>query len=371
MQTDFRITQLASNLVNYSLDLKKGQVLYVEMNGPDTRPLGQEIIRLATQKGAIPFWNCSDDDLSTPFFSGATEEQQRDFAAFHRKIMERVDAYVGIRGPLNPYDVGDMSAKSKTWRQQYYMTEVHMQTRLKKRWCVLRYPNATMSTMAKMSRSAFEDFYFKVCNLDYSKMSRAMDPLVALMKKTDKVRLVAPGTDIEFSIRNMPVIKCDGIMNIPDGEVFTAPVKDSVNGVISYNTTSLNQGTLFRNIRLEVKNGRIVSYSAPDNKAQLDEIFNTDEGARYFGEFAIGVNPYILDPLNDTLFDEKIRGSIHLTPGNSYDDCDNGNKSSVHWDLVLIQTERYGGGEIYFDGKLVRKNGLFVLDELFPLNDLT
>ncbi|MCM2277179.1 MAG: aminopeptidase [Oligoflexia bacterium] len=368
MRTDPRITQLASNLVNYSLNLKKGEVFYVDMVGADTRELGAEIIRLGTAKGAVPFWNAFDDELTKPFFAHADEDQNRAFAAFHKAIMEKVDAYIGVRGASNPYQLGDLPMEKKKLKQEHHLAEVHMKTRLKKRWVVLRYPNYAMATMAKMSQEAFEDFYFSVCNLDYAEMSRAMDPLVALMKRTDRVRIVAPGTDIEFSIRGLPVIKCDGKVNIPDGEVFTAPVRDSVNGVISYNTTSLYQGTLFRDIRLEVKNGRIERFSAPDNQRELEQIFNTDAGARFFGEFAIGVNPYVLEPMNDTLFDEKIKGSIHFTPGNSYDDCDNGNKSSVHWDLVLIQRETHGGGELYFDGKLVRKNGRFVVPELLPLN---
>lgn len=368
MKADSRLTQLAKNLIHFSLELKKGQTVYIDMIGADTLPLGQELIRVATEAGAIPFWHNFDDPLTKPFFANATEDQFKGFAAFHRGIMEKVDAYVAVRGSSNPYDLGDLSSSAKQFKQKIYWKEVHELTRLKKRWVVLRYPNPTMSVLAKQSTEAFEDFYFKVCNLDYSKMSKAMDPLVDLMKKTDRVRLVSPGTDIEFSIKSIPVIKCDGRVNIPDGEVFTAPVKDSVNGVIRYNTTSFYQGTLFRDIELTVKNGKIIKATAPANQKELDEIFNTDEGARYFGEFAIGVNPFIHHPLNDTLFDEKIAGSIHFTPGGSYDDASNTNKSSVHWDLVLIQTPEYGGGEVYFDGKLVRKDGKFVVDALKGLD---
>ncbi|OFZ17816.1 MAG: aminopeptidase [Bdellovibrionales bacterium GWB1_55_8] len=368
MKPDSRITQLAENLINYSLAVRSGESLYIDMIGRDTQELGKELIRLATEKGAIPFWNVFDDELTKSFFSIAGDKQQASFAEFHRAIMERVDAYIGIRGPLNPFELSDLSAVQKELKQKHFMEVVHMRTRLKKRWCVLRYPNAAMAALAKKSVSSFEDFYFNVCNLDYSKMSTAMDPLAELMRKTDRVRIVSPGTDIEFSIRGVPVIKCDGKLNIPDGEVFTAPIKESMNGRIAYNTTSFYQGTLFRNITLEVRNGRIEKFSAPEHAAELEQIFGTDAGARYFGEFAIGVNPFIHDPMNDTLFDEKIFGSIHLTPGNSYDDAPNGNNSSVHWDLVLIQTPAYGGGELYFDGKLIRKDGKFTLPELEPLN---
>jgi aminopeptidase len=187
------------------------------------------------------------------------------------------------------------------------------------------------------------------------------------MSRTDKIRLVSPGTDLHFSIKGIPVIKCDGEKNIPDGEVFTAPVKDSVNGVLHYNAKTLYDGTVFENMSLKFKDGKIVEGTSSNTKA-MNHIFDADEGARYVGEFAIGLNPYITRPMLDTLFDEKIAGSIHFTPGNAYDEAFNGNKSAVHWDMVLIQTKEWGGGEIYFDDVLVRKDGIFVHDELKGLN---
>ena len=224
-----------------------------------------------------------------------------------------------------------------------------------------------MAQLANMSTEQFEDFYFNVCNLDYSKMDKAMNVMQARLDNTDKVRIVSPGTDLTFSIKDIPSKKCSGHMNIPDGEIYTAPVKNSVNGTITYNTPSFNQGFKYENISFEFKDGKIIKATANDNE-RINKILDTDEGARYVGEFALGVNPYIKDPMCDTLFDEKIAGSIHFTPGASYDDADNGNKSSVHWDLVLIQRPEYGGGEIYFDDELVRKDGVF-LGDLEVLNE--
>jgi aminopeptidase len=224
-----------------------------------------------------------------------------------------------------------------------------------------------MAQLANTSLDKFEDFYFKVCNLDYSKMSDAMDYLVEYMNKTDKVNIKGNGTDLEFSIKDIPAIKCAGEFNIPDGEVFTAPVKNSVNGTLSYNCPAVYQGYTFENVKLKFENGKIIEASANDTE-RINKVFDTDEGARFIGEFAIGVNPYILTPMKDTLFDEKIMGSFHFTPGRCYEDAPNGNDSSIHWDLVCIQTEAYGGGEIYFDDVLIRKNGIFVVDELKALN---
>jgi aminopeptidase len=235
------------------------------------------------------------------------------------------------------------------------------------KWVVLRYPNNAMSQLANMSLEKFEDFYFDVCTLDYKKMSVAMDPLVDLMNRTDKVRITGRNTDLTFSIKGIGAVKCDGGRNIPDGEVYTAPVRESMNGIISYNTPSEEQGFTYDNIVFEIKDGKIVKATS-NNDERINELLNTDENARYFGEFAIGVNPYIMHPMKDTLFDEKIAGSIHLTPGAAYEDAFNGNKSAIHWDLVFIQRPEYGGGEIWFDDVLIRKDGLFVLPELKGLN---
>jgi aminopeptidase len=224
-----------------------------------------------------------------------------------------------------------------------------------------------MAQLAGMATDEFEEFYFKVCNLDYSKMSVAMDSLVKFMEKTDKVKITGKDTDLSFSIKGLPAIKCDGKLNIPDGEVFSAPIKDSVNGVISYNSPAVYQGATFENISLEFKAGKIVKATANDTE-RINKIFDTDEGARFVGEFAIGVNPFIEKPMKDTLFDEKIKGSLHFTPGSCYDECNNGNKSAIHWDLVFIQRPEYGGGEIWFDDQLIRKDGIFVVDELKCLN---
>ena len=150
--------------------------------------------------------------------------------------------------------------------------------------------------------------------------------------------------------------------------LYTAPVRDSMNGMIRYNADSMHAGSLFKNIRFEIKNGRIVDAACDGDAKKLNDELDIDEGARYFGEFALGVNPHVTKPMLDTLFDEKIRGSFHLTPGNAYDAAPNGNKSALHWDIVCIQTPEWGGGEIHFDGKLVRKDGLFVPDALKGLN---
>ncbi len=362
---DKRNEILAKQLIDYSLGLKKGEVLYLEIKGKETLELGKQIIRIATEKGAIPFWYYNDESLIRQWVKTATDDQYKVQSELHLKLMERADAYIGLRGSDNPFDLADVPSERMDKYNTLFYKPVHLEERVKRtRWVVLRYPNNAMAQLAQTSQEAFEDFYFDVCCADYAKMSKAQDKLFALVDATDQVRIVAPGTDLRFSIKGIAPIKCDGHRNIPDGEVYTAPVRESVNGTIKYNTPSLYQGVVYNDITFTFENGKIVKATADANVDKLNKILDTDAGARYIGEFAIGVNPFILHPMKDTLFDEKIAGSIHFTPGQCYDEAYNGNQSAIHWDLVLIQRPDYGGGELWFDNKLVRKDGVFVDAEM-------
>ncbi|WIH90948.1 aminopeptidase [Brachyspira pilosicoli] len=367
---DIRIEKLAYNLVNYSCRLKKGENVLIKVYGEgEERSLVMAIIQEVYKVGANPFvWN-HDPEIMRELLKKCNEEQIKTWAESDLMLMKKMDAYIGVWGGNNNAENSSIKEENYKIYEKLYLDPVHMHQRVKNtKWVVLNYPTSSMAQQASMSTDEFEDFYFKVCNLDYSKMDKGMDNLVSLMNKTDKVKIIGEGTNLEFSIKNIPAIKCAGIMNIPDGEVFTAPVRDSINGVLSYNTPSLySDGFTYENIKLEFKNGKIVNASANDNE-RINKIFDTDEGARYIGEFAIGVNPYITKPMKDTLFDEKIMGSFHFTPGACYDEAPNGNKSTIHWDLVCIQTKEYGGGEMYFDDVLIRKDGIFVIDELKCLN---
>ncbi|MGI6669830.1 MAG: aminopeptidase [Acetivibrionales bacterium] len=364
---DPRIEKLAKNLINYSVNLQKGEKILIESIGFEI-PLVKELIKQAYLAGGIPFVTIKNQELLRVLLSECSEEQVKAMASFEIPRMKEMQAYIGIRAGENVSEMGAVPADKMEIYSRYYQKPLHSDIRVPHtKWCILRYPNHSMAQLAGMATEAFEDFYFKVCNLDYSKMSKAMDNLVKLMEKTDRVRITGMDTDLTFSIKGMPAIKCAGKHNIPDGEVYTAPVKDSVNGVITYNTPAVYQGVTFENIRLEFKDGRIVKASANDSE-RINKIFDTDEGARYVGEFSLGLNPYIEKPMKDTLFDEKIKGSIHFTPGSSYDECFNGNKSAIHWDLVLIQRPEYGGGEIWFDDTLIRKDGIFTVPELEVLN---
>lgn len=364
---DPRIEKLAENLINYSVELKPGEKVLIETVGSEV-PLTRELIRQAYKTGGIPYITIKNQELQRVLLNDCTVEQIKEMASFEIARMKEMQAYIGLRVSENANEMGAVPTEKMKIYMEHYQKPLHSDLRVEHtKWCVLRYPNNSMAQLAGMATEDFENFYFNVCNLDYSKMGKAMESLVKAMEKTDRVRITGPGTDLTFSRKGLPAIKCDGKMNIPDGEVFTAPVKESVNGRITYNTPAVYQGTTFENISLEFRNGKIINATA-NYTEKINKIFDTDEGARYVGEFAIGVNPYIEKPMKDTLFDEKIKGSIHFTPGSCYDECYNGNKSAIHWDLVLIQRPDYGGGEIWFDDKLIRKDGLFVPEELKCLN---
>jgi len=366
---DPRITKLADNLVNYSCAVQPGEKILIEaIDVP--HEFTTECVRLAAEKGALPLVLLKSNPVDRMLRTHATREQFELIAEFEKQQMENVQCYIGARGNQNVAELSDVPGDRMKIYESTVWKDVHLETRVKKtRWVVIRWPHPSMAQLADMSTEAFENFYFDVCTMNYANMGRAMKPLKARLEKTDRVRIKGPGeTDLTFSIKGLPAVPCDGKLNIPDGEVFTAPVRDSVNGVIRYNTPTLSRGGVtHENVRLEFKEGKIITATS-SNTEKLNEVLDTDEGARYVGEFAIGVNPYITKPMKDTLFDEKIAGSIHLTPGSSCDEAPNGNTSEVHWDMVLIQTPEYGGGELYFDGELIRKDGLFVVGDLKQLN---
>jgi aminopeptidase len=363
--TDPRYTKLARLLVNYSTALKKGDRILLDMiDVPDEFTV--ELIRAVRAAGATPFVETRHTRVGREQLLGIDEKQAGDIRDLEMFRMKKMQAYIAIRGADNMNENSDVPSG----RVQLYSKVIRpvQDYRVNKtRWCVLRWPTPSMAQAAGMSTEAFENLYFDVCTMDYARMARAMSPLEKLMKRTDKVHLKSPGTDLTFSIKGIGAKKCEGTRNIPDGEVFSCPVKNSVNGTIQFNTPTLYSGAKFENVRLELVDGKIVNATA-NNTKRLNEILDTDTGARYIGEFSLGFNPYILSPMCDILFDEKIAGSLHFTPGQAYEDCGNGNKSAIHWDMVLIQRKEWGGGEVWFDGKLIRKDGIFLAKELKPLN---
>ena len=364
---DARIDALARQLVRYSTSLKKGEKVLLDLHDvPDS--IGLALIREVRSKGALPFIKLHQGRLTREMMRGAEDPQYEILAKHLLAEMKDMDAYIAIRGGHNIAENSDVSADRMRLAMKHMRPVLDHRVK-KTKWCVLRWPSPSMAQQAGMSTEAFEKFYFDVCLLDYKALVPSMNALKKLMDRTESVHIKGPGTDLRFSIKGINSIVCGGNYNIPDGEVFTAPVRDSVEGHISYNAPTIYQGIPFDAIRLEFSKGKIIKAEAGSRTKELNKILDSDDGARYIGEFALGFNPVIREPMRDILFDEKIAGSFHFTPGQAYEgEADNGNRSQVHWDMVNIQRKDWGGGEIYFDGKLIRKDGIFRVKALEKLN---
>ncbi len=362
---DPRYGQLAKILVGHSTNLQPGEKILVDgFDIPEEMLIA--LIRAIRQAGALPFVQINRAAITRELMREASETQYEILSGIELARMKKMDAYIALRGSHNINELSDVP--SDRMKLAMKMLKPVLDHRVQKtKWCVLRWPTASMAQQASLSTEAFEDFFFRVCTLDYSKMDPGMKALQTLMNRTDSVHIVGPKTDLRFSIKGIGAITCGGTHNIPDGEVFSCPVRDSVEGHVHFNAPTIYQGGAFDDIRLEFSKGKIVRATG-NNPERINHILDSDEGARYIGEFSLAFNPHILEPMRDILFDEKICGSFHFTPGQAYEQADNGNRSQVHWDLVNIQRADYGGGEIYFDGKLIRKNGIFTEPTLYPLN---
>lgn len=367
---DPRWEALADILLRHSVRLQAGETLLVECFDLDDDTLPRLLIRKAAYLGAHALVETKQVRIVRELVRHATEAQMKAIGAYELLRMTGAQAYLGLRGSLNVNEMADVPADRLGLYNEHVMKPVHFERRIKNtKWCVLRLPGPAMAQQAGMSTEAFENFYFDVCNIDYARLARALSPLASRMEQAREVHITGPETDLRFSIAGIPVVPCAGEMNIPDGEVFTAPVRNSVEGHVRFNTPTIYQGSSFDGVRLEFSHGRIVrAECSGGDAAKLEAIFNSDAGARYIGEWSIGCNPRILHPMRDILFDEKIAGSFHLTPGNAYDEADNGNRSKIHWDLVQIQRSDYGGGTIAFDGEPIRVDGRFVPDDLKALD---
>ncbi len=362
---DPRCDKLAAVLTRHSTKLQKGENVLIELfDAPDEMAVA--LMRSVREVGAIPYVTHHHARVVRESALGASEDQLAVTAAIELARMKKMQAYIAVRGSHNITEMSDVP-EEKMRLITGKMRPV-MDWRINKtKWVVLRWPTPAMAQQAQMSTARFEDFFFDVCTLDYARMTPGMEALKSLMDATDRVQIKGPGTDLKFSIKGIGAVTCGGDRNIPDGEVFSCPVKTSVEGQVSFNVPSIYQGQAFDSVRLELSKGKIIGATA-NNSAALNKILDSDPGARFIGEFSLAFNPHILHPMRDILFDEKIAGSFHFTPGQAYQIGGNGNTSRIHWDMVCIQRPECGGGEIWFDDKLIRKDGLFTLPALKKLN---
>ncbi|MBE6124211.1 MAG: aminopeptidase [Erysipelotrichaceae bacterium] len=361
---DNRLTILAHILLDHSLQIEKGDN-FVLKAPYSAKPLILEIVNYANEIEANAFVTITDQDITRKLMQGINKETALINNEIETLKFSKMKGLITIREEEKETDPIDIETLTMIGKINKPLNDTIIN---EKRWVLLEWPTELAAQKVNMSYEQYYDFVLDVCTLDYVSMGKKAQVLKDLMEKTDKVRIVGPNTDLSLSIKDCKAVICRGERNIPDGEVYVGPIKNSINGKITYNVKTKYQGKSFENICFEFKDGKIIKASANAYNKALNKILDIDEGARYIGEFSLGFNPIIKKEIGNILFDEKMCGSFHLTPGQCYKRSNNGNNSQIHWDLVCSQLEEFGGGQIYFDDVLIRDNGIFVLEELKCLN---
>lgn len=366
---DPRIGKLARLLVNYSIRLKPGENVYLLTDSELGLPLAREVYKEIIIKGGHPYPHLVLDPnvgmgaMDPIFMRYAIADQLSHLSDIALREMQEMDAYIRIGAPENTKDLAGIDPERIVARER--ATQPILDERLRKRWVVTRYPTPALAQEAGMSISDYEDFLYGACLVNYRRMKREQGVIKERFDNGRLVRIVAPGTDLTFSISGRRGIMCYGLRNVPDGEVYYAPVEDSMNGVVSFPYPTIVDGQEVDGVVLEFENGRVVKASASKNEKLLIAKLDTDKGARVVGEFGIGTNYGITRYTKNTLFDEKIGGTIHLALGNAYEGSapkDVRNKSAIHWDMVVDLREFTGGGKIYLDRRIVQRNGVFRIE---------
>jgi aminopeptidase len=371
-----RLSILAERMVNYSLKLQRGERAMIAA-GHSAMPLVKVFAAECLKVGAIPFTYFMDEELTRLFLSSLPQDNDallnESIATYVdpiNRMMDGVEAVVVIRSKETDTPYAGTTGKTLMAYQQQFGLLFHRFTNEKK-WIVLDWPTPLQARKARISYQAFYKFVMDVSLVDYAALHQAALPAKAVLDAADRIHITGPGTDLYFSKKGINTIIGAAANSYPDGELYTAPVKDSVEGYVTFTVPSNYMGQTFHGVRLELEQGKIVKATCKKGSQEaLNAILQTDEGASYIGEFALGINPDIRQPMNDIHYDEKIAGSFHFTPGNCYNDAYNGNRSAIHWDQVCMQDPAHGGGEIWLDGQLLRKDGVFVMDIFKALNPI-
>ncbi len=351
---DQRIKKLAGILVNYSIKVKKGSRIGLT-GGIKASPLLLACYELILKKGAFPVTQVGIPGTSYLYYKNATKEQLTTFPKIAWYEAKNLDGHISIGGPTNTKELTNVDPEKVGLRRKIVKKVsdfIHDQDN----WVICEYPTPALAQDAEMSVQEFEDFFFKAVLRDWKKEKKKQQKLKRLLNKTKQVRIVAPGTDLNFSILGKKAKECCGERNMPDGEVFTEPVKNSVNGKIAYSFPAIYGGREVDGIKLEFKKGKVVKAEASKNGKFLKQIITTDPGAKYVGEFGIGLNYGITKFIKEILFDEKIGGTIHLALGKAYPETGGENDSAIHWDMICDLRKK---GKLYFDDKIVQEKGKF------------
>ncbi|MDM5335848.1 aminopeptidase [Fictibacillus enclensis] len=355
-----------NTIIHQSLTLNAGETVYVDIVGEVSQEFTDRLATAILKIKATPIFHFSPITLLKTQLIHGDAQFFDNLIQNELPLLKQVDAYMSIRADQNIYELQDVPAQKQELYTKHYALPKQMEI-MEKKWLILKYPTEALAQLAHLSIDQFKRAFFKASSVNFKPLEPGIKSLQKRLATTKNVRVLSPHTDLTFSIHNMPSFVCTGTYNLPDGEIFTAPLLYSANGCITFNVPSSLLGTTYEHVKLQFENGRIVKATCSQQE-QFNLLLQTDNGASYLGEFGIGFNPEILHPFGNPLFDEKMAGSIHLAIGQPYEMSDNGNKSNIHLDLILCQIEEYGGGELYFDDELIRKNGYFVPDHLHSLN---
>jgi aminopeptidase len=364
---DKRLEKLATILVRYSLGLKKNDLFRIS-GSYLAAPLIQEVYLQAVKIGAHPFTHIGIDGLAESFYKYSSEQQLKYVSPLSKLEIERIDASLSIISPENTRNMTHIDPKkqaiSSVAHQEIHRIFLNRAAKKQLRWCITQYPTQSSAQDAEMSLADYEDFIFKAAHV------QAKEPIaywISVHKEQEKIRkllntkkhlhVFAKDTDLRVSVSGRKWINCSGKENFPDGEVFTGPIENSAEGHISYSFPGSYSGREVNDIQLHFKKGVVVKATATKSESFLKEMLAMDPGAKRLGEFAFGTNYGIQHYTKNTLFDEKIGGTIHLAVGAGYPETGSKNKSSLHWDMVCDLRKN---GEVYADNELIYKNGRFL-----------
>ena len=355
--TDKRWQQLGDLLVNYSTEVKPGERVMIAMGELESYPLVKAVYEAGIRAGAFPQVQFLSETLRRSLLKYGNDKQLRWVPEMEAHGMEWADVYIGLRGAHNLHEMWDIPAE-RLAPAQAVVGKVSRLRWQHTRWCVMRVPNADLAAQAETDLETITDMFFNACLIDWKAEAARWRNWADKLNQGSQVRLVGRDTDLSFSVANRRWTVGDGRINMPDGELTTAPVTETLDGQIYFEFPGVLGGRLVRDIRLRWQQGRLVGASASTNEDFLHSILNTDPGASLLGEFALGTNPWVTHFCKDILLDEKIGGTIHVALGRAYPECGGTNQSAIHWDIIKdIRTE----GCVYVDGRAVLQNGTFLL----------
>lgn len=364
---DIRLQKLANLLINYSLELKEGE--YVQLAGSTiSEPLLKELYREAIKVGANPEVVVRVEGLQEILFKEGNDDQLEFVSPVTNTMIEKYDAQIGLMGGVNTKGMSNIDPKrmSKRLRAMKDLIKKRKEREAKGefRWCGTQFPTHSSAQQGNMSLEEYEDFVFNAGHIDkddpiaeWKRISEEQQRVVDYLDTKKELHIISKDTDLKMKIEGRKWVNCDGKVNFPDGEVFTGPVEDSVEGHIRFSYPGIYMGKEIEDIRLEFKEGKVIKATAEKGEELLLALLETDEGAKRLGEIAIGTNYGITKFTKNMLFDEKIGGTIHAALGTSIPQSKGENQSSIHWDMLCDMTN---GGKIYADGELFYENGKFI-----------